>query len=77
MYYIHEFVYNYVHISLLFNSCKKKYLKMGIMIIGQKRSIYEQSRHIECVKRIKVDSTDVSSIETGIFTLDNKTNKQF
>ena len=47
------------------------------MIIGQKRSIYEQSRHIERVKRIKVDSTDVSSIETGTFTLDNKTNKQF
>ena len=50
---------------------------MGIMIIGQKRSIYEQCRHIECVKRIKVDSTDVSSIETGTLTLDNKTNKQF
>ena len=50
---------------------------MGIMIIGQKQSIYEQCGHIECVKRIKVDSTDVSSIETGTLTLDNKTNKQF
>ena len=53
----------------------KKCLKMGIMVIGQKRSMYEQCGCIECVKRIKVDSTDLSSIETGTLTLGNKTNK--
>ena len=76
MYYIQEFLYNYIHISIMFIS-GKKCVKIGIMVIGQKWSIYEQCGHIEHVKRIKVDSTDVSSIETGTLTLDNKTNKQF
>ena len=71
MYYIQDFLYNYIHISILFIS-GKKCLKMGIMVIGHKWSIYEQCESIECVKRIKVDSTDLSSIETGTLTLGNK-----
>ena len=76
MYYIQEFLYNYIHISIMFIS-GKKCVKMGIMVIGQKQGIYEQCGCIRYVKRIKVDSTDLSTIETGTLTLGNKTNKQF
>ena len=47
---------------------------MCLVVIGQKWTIYEQSRHIEHVKRIKVNSTDISSIDSGTLTLHNKTN---
>ena len=47
---------------------------MCLAIIGQLQTIYEQSRHIEHVKRIKVNSTDISSIDSGTLILNNKTN---
>ena len=46
---------------------------MCLVVIGQKQTIYEQSGHIEHVKRIKVNSSDISSIDTGTLILHNKT----
>ena len=56
------------------NIFHKKNVNMCLAVIGQKWTIYEQSRHIEHVKRIKVNSTDISSIDSGTLILHNKTN---
>ena len=56
------------------NICHKKNVNMCLVVIGQKQTIYEQFGHIEHVKRIKVNSTDISFIDSGTLILHNKTN---